>query len=157
MAKTSQTADKEPAVEAPQSTPDRGGSRLSRLLNIRTFRALQYKNFRYLWLAQISNSAALWIEQVARPILVLDLTGAANTAYMAVNNSLLQTHTEDGFRGRVMSIYLLDRGLVPLGTMIASGLIEVLGPQAGVTIMGSITLLLAVGVALRFKHIRELS
>ncbi len=90
-------------------------------------------------------------------LVFLALTGAANTAYMAVNNSLLQTHTEDGFRGRVMSIYLLDRGLVPLGTMIASGLIEVLGPQAGVTIMGSITLLPAVGVALRFKHIRELS
>ncbi len=90
-------------------------------------------------------------------LIFLAFTGAANTAYMAVNNSLLQTHTEDSFRGRVMSIYLLDRGLVPLGTMIASGLIEVLGPQAGVTIMGSITLFLAVGVALRFKHIRELS
>jgi len=66
-----------PPVEGPRRVSDRPRGWLSSLLDVRTFRALQYRNFRYLWLAQISNSAALWIEQVARPILVLDLTGSA--------------------------------------------------------------------------------
>ncbi len=40
---------------------------------IRTFRALAFRDFRYLWLGQITNSASIWTEQVARPLLVLDL------------------------------------------------------------------------------------
>src|SRR3990172_1001780 len=51
-----------------------GGSIFGR---IQTFQALAYRDFRYLWLGQITNSASLWIEQVARPILVLDMTGSA--------------------------------------------------------------------------------
>ncbi len=44
---------------------------------VNTFASLSSVNFRYLWFGQISNSLSLWIEQVARPILVLDLTGSA--------------------------------------------------------------------------------
>lgn len=44
---------------------------------VNTFASLSYANFRYLWFGQISNSLSLWIEQVARPLLVLDLTGSA--------------------------------------------------------------------------------
>lgn len=43
----------------------------------RTFRALGYRNFRYLWLGQITNSLALWVDMVARPILILLATGSA--------------------------------------------------------------------------------
>lgn len=50
-------------VERPQ--PRRGG--------IKTFRALGYRNFRFLWLGQLSNSAAIWTEQVARPLLIVSL------------------------------------------------------------------------------------
>ena len=39
-----------------------------------TFSSLQYRNFRYLWLGQFSHASALWMEQVARPFLVLHLT-----------------------------------------------------------------------------------
>src|SRR3989304_6138248 len=38
-----------------------------------TFRALGYRDFRYLWLGQITNSASIWTEQVARPLLILNL------------------------------------------------------------------------------------
>ena len=44
---------------------------------IRTFQALAYRNYRYLWLGQISHAFSLWMEQIARPILVLELTGSA--------------------------------------------------------------------------------
>ena len=41
-----------------------------------TFASFQYRDFRFLWLGQISQAMALWMEQIARPLLVLsDLVG----------------------------------------------------------------------------------
>ncbi|MBA4179849.1 MAG: hypothetical protein C0506_04600 [Anaerolinea sp.] len=39
-----------------------------------TFRALRYRNYRYLWLGQTGHSATLWMDQVARAALILGLT-----------------------------------------------------------------------------------
>ena len=36
-----------------------------------TFASFQYRDFRFLWLGQISQALALWMEQIARPLLVL--------------------------------------------------------------------------------------
>lgn len=44
---------------------------------LKTFQALAYKDYRYLWLGQISHAFSLWMEQIARPVLVLALTGSA--------------------------------------------------------------------------------
>lgn len=41
------------------------------------FAALRIPNYRYLWLGQIGHSLALWAEQIARPVLVLEMTGSA--------------------------------------------------------------------------------
>jgi MFS family permease len=42
-----------------------------------TFRALRYRNYRYLWLGQTGHSATLWMDVIARSVLVLDLTDSA--------------------------------------------------------------------------------
>jgi MFS family permease len=39
-----------------------------------TFRALHYPGYRYLWLGQLGHSATMWMEQVVRPLLILELT-----------------------------------------------------------------------------------
>jgi len=41
-----------------------------------TFRALHYPGFRYMWLGQLGHSATMWMEQVVRPLLILELTGS---------------------------------------------------------------------------------
>ncbi|MDP7619135.1 MAG: MFS transporter [Dehalococcoidia bacterium] len=41
------------------------------------FASLGYPDFTLLWLGQITHAAALWLEQTARPLLILDLTGSA--------------------------------------------------------------------------------
>lgn len=41
-----------------------------------TFASLAYRDFRYLWLGQVSHAVALWLEQTARPLLILALTGS---------------------------------------------------------------------------------
>ena len=40
----------------------------------RTFAAAAYRDFRYLWLAQMTNSAAMWVQMVGLPLLVLEMT-----------------------------------------------------------------------------------
>ena len=42
-----------------------------------TFRALRHRGYRYLWMGQVGHAASLWMEQVVRPLLMLDLTGSA--------------------------------------------------------------------------------
>ncbi|MCG6534242.1 MAG: MFS transporter, partial [Syntrophales bacterium LBB04] len=42
-----------------------------------TFRALRFSAYRYLWLGQLGHSATMWMEQVVRPLLILELTRSA--------------------------------------------------------------------------------
>ncbi len=71
--------------------------------------------------------------------------GAGQTTYMALNNTLLQTHASDEMRGRVMSVFFLNRGMVPLGTVGAGFATEFIGVQWTVTVMAA--MLVALGVA----------
>ena len=40
----------------------------------RIFESARYRDFRLLWIAQMTNSSAFWVQMVALPILVLDIT-----------------------------------------------------------------------------------
>jgi MFS family permease len=41
-----------------------------------TFASLAYREFVWLWLGQITHAFALWIDQIAKPLLILALTGS---------------------------------------------------------------------------------
>ena len=42
-----------------------------------TWASLKIKDFRYLWLGQAGHAAGIWMEQAARPFLILDVTGGS--------------------------------------------------------------------------------
>jgi MFS family permease len=86
----------------------------------------------------------------------LILTGFSQMVFMTTNQTLLQTNIPDELRGRITSIYMLDQGLVPLGTIIAGVGAEYLGPQKMVFIMGSTCAVLAVMVALWVPRVRNM-
>ena len=44
---------------------------------ISTFHSLRYADYRMLWFGQVGASASQWMEQIARPILILELTNSA--------------------------------------------------------------------------------
>lgn len=75
--------------------------------------------------------------------------GAGQTGYLAFNMTLLQTHATDDMRGRVISFYYLNRGLVPLGTLLAGVSADLLGVQWTVMVMGSVVALLGLFTLLR--------
>jgi MFS family permease len=51
------------------------GAHDGRAARLGTFTSLRYRDYRLLWLGQASHAAALWMEQIARPWLVLEITG----------------------------------------------------------------------------------
>ncbi len=75
------------------------------------------------------------------------LAGMSNSAYTSQNQTILQTLTPHELRGRVLGIYLLNRGLMPFGSLLAGALAAWLGGPWAVTLMGGSCVLLAVGVA----------
>jgi MFS transporter, DHA1 family, staphyloferrin A biosynthesis exporter len=88
--------------------------------------------------------------------LLLFGVGAGQTGYMALNTTLLQTHASDEMRGRVMSIFFLNRGLVPLGTVAAGFAAQAFSPQLTVTVMGSVVVALAIVALIRVPRLRFL-
>jgi len=71
-------------------------------------------------------------------------------------NALVQLHTPDELRGRVMSIYtLVFFGLAPLGALLAGGLASHLGAPVTVLLNAGGLLLLALVLALRFPIVRR--
>ena len=90
-------------------------------------------------------------------LLVLVGVGGCQIAFMATTNSLLQMTIPDRLRGRVMSIYMLDRGFIPVGSLFAGVTAHFVGAPATVSLMGSVVILLALLVAWRVPLLRKLA
>ncbi len=85
-----------------------------------------------------SLSSWFWLS-----IVMLLAVGASQQIYMASNNALIQTSVEEEYRGRVLSTLFLNRGMVPLGTVIAGIGTSIFGVQATLATMGGALLVLA--------------
>lgn len=89
-------------------------------------------------------------------LLILLCVGVVNTAYLSVNNTLLQTNVEGQVRGRVMSIYVMTFGLNGVGVLLVGELAEHLDVSLGVTIGGGLVFLFTLAMALWRPILRKL-
>lgn len=83
---------------------------------------------------------------LAPALVFLFIAGAANVFYNSTNNGLIQGLVEDSYRGRVLSMLQLNRGLVPLGTAITGFFAEHFGAPLALAGMSSMLIVLG-GVA----------
>ncbi|MBI1995311.1 MAG: MFS transporter [Deltaproteobacteria bacterium] len=97
-----------------------------------------------------------WTTSFPLAILALVGEGACQIFYMATTNTLLQLIVPDHLRGRVMSIYSLDRGLMPVGSLLAGVMAHFIGAPATVSFMGLTVIVLGILVAWRAPIIRGL-
>ncbi len=88
---------------------------------------------------------------------LIALTGFFNSLYMTNVLILLHALVPDKLRGRVMGIYSLTWGLLPLGGMQAGLVANFVGAPLAVTIGGLAILSFAVFVAISNSRIRNLS
>jgi MFS family permease len=89
-------------------------------------------------------------------LVVLILVGAFQMLFLASTNTMLMLIVPDELRGRVMSLYMLDRGLMPAGALFAGVVAHFIGAPLTVATMGAIVIVLTLVVAWRVPAIRAL-
>jgi hypothetical protein len=96
-------------------------------------------------------SSVLWLSLFA-----LVLHGFAHVAYRTISQTLLQIHTPDEYRGRVMAVWAADRGLHPISTMVIALIAAAWGAQVAVILSGLGCVIVALMVAAASRTIRDL-
>lgn len=89
------------------------------------------------------------------PIILIG-AGACHIAHNVAHNAILQMSLPDGFRGRVLSILFLNRGLVSMGTAAWATLAAIASPQAAFLVMASGLCVFAGGLFIFAPRIRTL-
>jgi MFS family permease len=89
-------------------------------------------------------------------LVTLVIVGTFQMFFLASTATMLQMIVPDELRGRVLSLYMLDRGFMPLGALFAGTSAHFLGAPATVAIMGAIVIVLTSLVAWRIPAIRQL-
>jgi MFS family permease len=89
-------------------------------------------------------------------LITLVLAGVFQMFFLASTATMLQLIVPDELRGRVMSLYMLDRGFMPAGALFAGTAAHFIGAPMTVATMGAIVILLTLLVAWRIPAIRNL-
>jgi MFS transporter, DHA1 family, staphyloferrin A biosynthesis exporter len=87
---------------------------------------------------------------------LLMLVGAGQIACNAINNILLQTIVPDEVRGRVLSVLLLNKGLVQLGTFTVATLAAFIGVRWAMLLSGSVVVVSAAALLILTPALRRL-
>ena len=96
------------------------------------------------------------IDTLAAAMSALVVIQAALMVNMTTNNTVLQMITPDWMRGRVMGVYMMDIGMMPLGGVIAGIIADSFGVQTAL-LSGAIVGLTAVAIiALLNPNLRQL-
>jgi len=86
----------------------------------------------------LSLLAFSFISWLPGALALLACAGISSSVYMATNMTLLQTLVPDDLRGRVISVYMLSWGLMPLGTLPLGVLADHLGAPIAVALGGGL-------------------
>lgn len=107
----------------------------------------------------ISGVALLLIAAVplyAVAALLMVPLGLGDAGRRSLNQSLIMEEVEDSYRGRVMSVFMLNFGLMPLGVLPAGSLAEFFGGQAVVGMLAVALLCVTGYVFLTQRRLREM-
>ena len=89
-------------------------------------------------------------------LLLVGVTGAISSIYMAANNTIIQMTVTDEYRGRVMSVYMMTWGMMPFGTLPMGILSDLFGAPLAVAGQALLSTLVVLLVAYRLPRLRSL-
>ena len=78
------------------------------------------------------------------------------TVRMSLSNVLVQSYVEDEYRGRVMSVYMMQMSVVSFGSFFIGLLAEFLGPQVAMGGVATLLVLFTAGMLLFSRSFRTL-
>ena len=84
------------------------------------------------------------------------LLGLGDAGRRTLNQALIMEEVDDQYRGRVMSVFMMNFGLMPLGVLPAGALAERFGGQFAVMLLGVLLLLTTIAVLATQRRLREL-
>ena len=82
--------------------------------------------------------------------------GGGNSLYITLTNTLLMSNTPQELMGRVMSLFMMTFGLMPLGVLPASALAEIFGAPPTVIVGGALLSIFLLIVSITKPSIRRL-
>jgi MFS family permease len=91
-------------------------------------------------------------------LLIIGVLGFFNTGFRLANNALIQSRVPDVLRGRVLSIYNMDHGFQPIGSLFL-GLMAgsaLLGPQGAIMLAGLTAVAVSVFIGVRYRQLWSL-
>ncbi|MBI4336795.1 MAG: MFS transporter [Chloroflexi bacterium] len=86
----------------------------------------------------------------------LYFVGLCHMMYIVTTETSIQAATPDGYRGRVMSIFMLSTGMAPLGGVLAGFLAQAFSVPLALLVGGIATVLLVLALGLRFRGLSQL-
>src|SRR5690606_24099510 len=83
-----------------------------------------------------------WSESFMLTAIIMSAVGLGQAGRMSLSQVLVQTYTADEYRGRVLSIYMMEMSLVQFGTFLVALIANVVGPQLAIggTAVGLVSL-----------------
>ena len=97
-------------------------------------------------------STVFWVS-----LLIGVVVGLGQAGYLSLGSVLLQAYVDDDYRGRVLSVYLMQFGLMSLGTLAISIVASVLGAQLAVGLAAAILLAITIPLLATGSRIARLS
>ena len=90
-------------------------------------------------------------------MVILIFIMGAQMIVMTTNNSVLQMTTPDHMRGRVIGVYMMDIGMMPLGGLIAGTIADLFSVQAALITGSSVALILVILITFLNPSFRKLT
>jgi predicted MFS family arabinose efflux permease len=90
-------------------------------------------------------------------LVALLIVGAARNATIITNQTLIQECCSDEYRGRVMAMYMMTVGLLPLGTIPAGAIADRWGVPLALTIQGALMAAIFATLWLARSRVRNLA
>lgn len=82
--------------------------------------------------------------------------GLGDAGRRTLNQSLIMEEVEDQYRGRVMSVFMLNFGLMPLGVLPTAVMIDIFGARIVVAVLGMLLMIFTTVLILTQKRLREM-
>ncbi|MFN0073098.1 MAG: MFS transporter [Chloroflexota bacterium] len=89
-------------------------------------------------------------------VVLLMITGACSQMFFTTSTAVLQTIVPDRLRGRIMSIYLLDRAVMPIGSVIAGAIAAAWGAPLALGLLAGIGIVAILLVAALVPALRAI-
>ena len=86
---------------------------------------------------------------------IMILVGLGDAGRRTINMGLIMEVVEDQYRGRVMSVFMMQFGLMPLAVLPAGMMADALGGQATIAILGALLILVTLPILITQKRLRS--